>query len=934
MKKQLLILKVLALVLFSGPFLSIFSQTDTKTLPYSEDFDTTEEEMLPNGWSSIGDNPFRVVNGDEWGMQTVNGASMLMANPSYSIGRNDITFTPLFEMKAGNEYVVSFYLQMPGGVRNASFKLTVGNEQTEHSMVLVEKADTQITNWEAIEATFVPEVDGSYCFGLCVCSALSNDGFTCIDNFNITEKTNEPEIPEQFPYTEGFDTTEEDEIPVGWLSTGDNPFRVIIGEEWGMPTANGAGMLMANPSYSSGRNDVIYSPLLEMKAGTQYEVSLYLQMAGGVWDASFRLTAGNEQQDHSIVLVEKTDTKILNWELVKATFTPDTDGQYCFGLCACSSKPNDGFICVDEFAVKETTTGTEQWKPELPYLETFDDETHYTGEDFLPIGWKSEGNDQFVTCNINNVPAMSGDYYMATIPSLFTGRRDIAYTPLLEMKSDTEYTVSFYLYMPGGDNIAKLQFTAGKEQTDTAQNEVLTEIQDRRIHNWEQIVLKYTPETDGQYCFAFKVVSDMPYDGYTAIDDFTIKSENDIFKPVARFYTDNTLNSVFSGTPLIFEGQKVKMIDMSTDATEYEWNVTGDAEISDPYAKEPTVLFKSSGNYDISLTVTNQAGTSTASRSFMANIVQDSNKKEDAVYTTNDGIDRIYQQNDTPSFREDGTVQDNDTYEVYYDYVVGVSDYYRCFAERFEIPEERELTITSVTFTVMQYNPHIRTVSDYEDDSKKEFAVVIYQEKDGKPDIDNPVYIERRGMVDQFGDAGYYSSVMHAINFAESVKVKGTFYVALEFDELVLHPEGTVIDRSYFGAETRKHANMQTTLYVKPIMANPNTECNIDGQYVRADLFCNELEGYSFATTAWITINDDWTGLEPASTVKAYVSVDGQSIRITGTESQSKITIYSTSGETVFNGKANGNETMISISDWNNGVYILTVDGQSVKFVK
>lgn len=745
------------------------------------------------------------------------------------------------------------------------------------------------------------------------------------------------------PYTESFDDdshyTNDATMPNGWLCVGANTFYTTHQDDWGTKAVSGERYIWAHPSYSFNRKDIAFSPLLKMKGGAEYNVSFYLFMPGGSRNSSFKMTVGNAQDEtsHTNVLVEKMDMKISQWEKIEVTFTPETDGEYCFGLWACSTLSNDGFFGIDEFVIDGEPYGETPeepaWEASIPYIESFDDKTHYSGKDFLPIGWFSSGEYPFFTASIKGVTAVTGEYYMLTTTSLLTSRQDIAYTPMLEMKAGQEYSVSFYLYMPGDGNPGKFKFTVGQEQAYDMHENVLLEIKDRKITKWEKQEVTFTPESDGKYCFAFWACSETPFDGYYAIDDFILKRSDDIVKPSCNFQFGNTLYSIFEGCPCIFNGQDINLINMSENADSYKWSVNNGGEISDENTANPKLHVTKSGNYEVTLTATNKGGSTSLKRNQNIIVLEEGESYSDAWTTTNEITDKIFSQGDVPSYTEDGTIQDYNTYEVYYDYVVGVNDYYKCFAERFVLPHNQEITINSISINVLMYNLHIRTVADYVDDSKKEFSLIIYGEKNGKPDTDKPLGTFRKTLSEVFGDAGYYQPVRHGLKFDTPVNVKGTFYVALEFDELVLHPEGTVIERSFFGADTRHHLNNETTLFVKPEKAIPGSDFKVTGEYCKADEFCPALKGYSFGATPWINIDKVVTDIEEPFKNELYISVDGSELKVSDLTAGDNISIYSVSGQLMWKGEATDTEMYISTSSWNNGVYIISVNGKSAKFI-
>lgn len=114
--------------------------------------------------------------------------------------------------------------------------------------------------------------------------------------------------------------------------------------------------MIAQSSILPNRNDVAYSPMLDMKGGTTYTVSMYLYMPGtGSVNPSFKLTAGtaHESDAQTMVLEEIKDTAVKDWTKIEKDFTPAEDGQYCFAMYACSSTANDGHIAIDNFSVRE-----------------------------------------------------------------------------------------------------------------------------------------------------------------------------------------------------------------------------------------------------------------------------------------------------------------------------------------------------------------------------------------------------------------------------------------------------------------------------------------------------------------------------------------------------------------------------------------------------
>lgn len=520
---------------------------------------------------------------------------------------------------------------------------------------------------------------------------------------------------------------------------------------------------------------------------------------------------------------------------------------------------------------------------------------------------------------------------MVASPSVIGERRDIAYTPMMEMEAGVEYVVSFYLYLPGGTNPASFKFTVGREQAYDMQDELFA-VSDQIMSDWQLIELNYTPTTTGEYCFAFWANSSLTDDGYYCIDDFSLRKADEVLLPSGSIYMSTTLNSLLDGRPLVFPNTPYKLIANVANTDTYAWSVSGTAQISDPEAAEPTVTFSESGNYTIKLVAENKGGSSEFTTSFACQVIPEEGLTSTPVSTFNDATDKIYQQNDLPAYREDGSVQVSDTYEVLYHYVVGFNRYYRSFAERFEMPDDQEAELSAITFNMMSYGLYIN--SGQGDDQDKNFKVVLYPEKDGKPDLSNPIYEETSKVIDKLGDAGIYAYVRVSWNFAQKAKVKGTFYVALEFDEMSmdLGKEWTV--GSYFGGDTRQHSNGQTTLYVKPEAAIEGSDFVPDGEYCRADEFSSELKGYGFAVMPWMEIAGFSSVTDVVSPVRFYVSVDGSTLKVYGLSAGEVVNVYSLSGGLMASVKADGTDAFIPVADWAKGVYVVSANGKSVKFVK
>lgn len=167
----------------------------------------------------------------------------------------------------------------------------------------------------------------------------------------------------------------------------------------------------------------------------------------------------------------------------------------------------------------------------IPFVETFDDETHYTLGGDLPDGWLGcSGNEDekgFVKTQYydNGLKAYSGDYYVSSEANTFNHRNDYLYTPLMSMKGGKEYIVSFYMYAtaynPGRQ--PSFQITAGTAQNADAQTIVIAEKEMIMHTEWTLVEAKFTPETDGEYSIALNATAPITGSGIVLVDDFSVK---------------------------------------------------------------------------------------------------------------------------------------------------------------------------------------------------------------------------------------------------------------------------------------------------------------------------------------------------------------------------------------------------------------------------
>lgn len=328
---------------------SLSVSAQESTVLYEQSFDDLALEegvTLPDGWVSNTDNAFNVVNGDEWGFVPYSGANLLVANPSYSTGREDVTFTQMMPLEAGENYEISFYVNLIGMSRQPSFQFTVGNgqETSAQTVVLKKYENTTTSGWEKVDVVFTPESSGDYCFAFWACSALSMDGFMTVDDFKVEGPAPEPAWTASLPYVETFDDathyTGDAVLPNGWTTLGSSPFSTVLAADYGRMADTGDKVIVSGYPQTSNRQDVAFSPMLDMKAGTEYKIKVKYMMPGlNGRTAEMKITVGMGQSydDHLSYMYSDRDKAVGEWTQAEFSYVPNADGQYCVGLWASSS---------------------------------------------------------------------------------------------------------------------------------------------------------------------------------------------------------------------------------------------------------------------------------------------------------------------------------------------------------------------------------------------------------------------------------------------------------------------------------------------------------------------------------------------------------------------------------------------------------------------
>lgn len=563
---------------------------------------------------------------------------------------------------------------------------------------------------------------------------------------------------------------------------------------------------------------------------------------------------------------------------------------------------------------------------DLPYSQSFDNENNdYPGDTYVPTGWLSVGDMPFVTNSFDNVPAKDGTYYLMALESS-AARNDRCYTPFFKLKKGTKYSISFYVYAPGNaqtNNKTDFELTVGTEQDAEFHSRILTKLTECEFSRWQKVAVDYTPDEDNDYCFSFHVTSKAAYAGWFGIDLFNITYPEAVPMPKAAFVPVGCY-SLMDSKLVCFSNSKIKMSNLSTDATSYLWEAEG-AIPSSSTEKEPEFSFPKSGSYKIKLTAKNQRGSN--SNTFTSLVSVYGNTSDLPLMTMDPNGDTM-------------TTRDNlDAYDTnpYADFVAGVNHYYSHFAERFDVPEGREYEIYSLSFYLYYYNLGIRY---FKEECNKPFSIVFYGEKDGRPDL-NKVYgrIDKT-MQEAWGTLNLGTWEQRGFEFKDKpVVADGPFYVAFEF------PENLWLDETVSGATRTcvgfcgiKHRSKVSSLYVQPFKVPETSEYVVDGNYCPVEKVDSQYKGYGLYLTTWCNVkNDSGTSsiaIANDGSVVSAVRLSGDVLQVSGTKAGEKVLVYNVSGSVVGSVIADGEGCELSLSGIPAGIYVVKTEKGTMKFFK
>lgn len=502
----------------------------------------------------------------------------------------------------------------------------------------------------------------------------------------------------------------------------------------------------------------------------------------------------------------------------------------------------------------------------LPYAESFDNfGGNYDGTSMLPNGWFASGDEPFRTATSSMRDAHTGTYYLVTIET--SGPRlDRAYTPFFEVEAGKTYELSYWTWMPGNSFYPTqntLTLTAGTEQEAEFHTTRIYETTANTGKDWKEHTAKYTATETGLVCFCFTLTTDDQLAGYVAIDDLSITAEDQDVPPTADFAV-TTLSSLMTGTYICYPGQRIKLTNLCKHATEYFWEMPG-CTPSTSTDEEPTFCISSTDNYSITLHAKNRTGEAVMTQDVAIEYMDyDGTLALQTFEADSKTIDRGF----IPTYATD---TENDFYS-------GVNHYYRQLAQRIDMPDIQEATITQLNYQLTNYSliPSTSQTTWFRQ-QEVPMSIAFYGETDGHLDPTKCFgrYDATIGKI--VGMYGIGLSTFKSLELPKPVHTQGTFYVAFEVgDEFIVDSPDLQIGRSLWAIEPFVHRSRVTDLWVKPTEQALNfNPAATPGQWMLASDFNPEMQGWGLFLYIWgqticpnlVGINSPTTDDSSASTL-------------------------------------------------------------------
>lgn len=749
------------------------------------------------------------------------------------------------------------------------------------------------------------------------------------------------EIEENFDDASHF--SNESLLPDGW-ACGSESFRRTSTADAAFPAKSG-NYLFGAGSPSDG---IFFTPLKEVAAGQPYKIEFSVALPGGNydwWTLGLKVYASPAQDSEHLIELGTLDyQQIASWKDVSYSFTPDTDGEYCFAIRATrkpeASYASCGAAWFDDFFISGTEPGDTPvvMEPneenlehcvELPYSEDFTDPSHYVQYHNLPDWWSNTGTYTWRTANSDNLTAVQGQWYMVS-PESNSERDERAYTPFFNLVAGREYNISFYTHFDGyiinGEpRTATIKFTVGTEQEVDFHPVTLASISRGLDQNpgWVRETVNFTPAVSGPYCFAF-MLEGPAVSGWVAVDLFEIGSAYDLPRPKPVFslggnynYSDNTL--------FAFGDQPVPAVNLSEYSDSYSW--ASGATLEELDNGDAAISFPSSGDYDITLSATNARGTRSISQSVSVTRL-DGESPDILLLHYNPEAVTIIDRGHIPSY---------DTNENGLDYVSGFNHYYRTLAQRYELPAEGAVIPSKLILFManLRYVPIGGPDAVYQDDLP--FFFSIYgSDAQGEIDESKVLYRKETTMGEFFGHQFVGGSTAPPVffDFDERPELSGTVYLTFEFsDQLKIDVEDPNIGRSFFSLQLVRASNPEATFYVKSGVALEDKGIGA-GEWHRVNDYTPDNSGLGLSMILKADYRPSTDGVSTPTQTEDDFTATAQGGRLLLSGVKGHIALYGIDGRLLLEARTDESRYSLDITSLPAGVYVVATEGATVKFIK
>ena len=257
---------------------------------------------------------------------------------------DDWLISPAIDLSPDRRYVID--VEISSGINfPADIELYTGHGVTPEEMDNLVQSFTAEGNGAIHYTTkqFAVTEAGDYHFGIRATNIATQ---TTVRSFTVYYYENNSTGPVDTPYTEDF----EDALN-GWKLPEASSFSIADGK-------------LTSTSDGSARNETIYTPLVNMKAGYTYEITFdYIFEGTESSNFAFCMSAGQSEAEiigNSLTILKTSDTS------GRYLFTPDSDGTYCAAWQLDVNETDNCTVSIDNLAIGINIYTT------LPYNEDFE----------------------------------------------------------------------------------------------------------------------------------------------------------------------------------------------------------------------------------------------------------------------------------------------------------------------------------------------------------------------------------------------------------------------------------------------------------------------------------------------------------------------------------------------------------------------------------